>query len=128
MGGTRFHALCAGGIVTEFLAWGHQENAWLSAEKADAEGMLLLKDPRSMIDALEAVLGHDNYVEAAGDAYSSLFYCWAGFGFAPEDDPEFRRVSRLRETLGAEGLARRPAPNVPPEMLPPRPPRLEDAR
>jgi hypothetical protein len=40
-------------------------------------------------------------VPAAGDAYSMLFYCWAGFGYAPEDDPEMERIPRLREVLGA---------------------------
>ena len=99
-------------IVTEILSWWHQETAWTASEKADAEGMLLLKDPRSMLSALGSVLDADNHVPTAGDAYSQLFYCWAGFGFAPEDDPEYRRVSRLREVLGAEGLAERPAPNL----------------
>ncbi len=83
------------------------------AEKADAEGMLLLKDPRSMLHAIENVLERDNHVPTAGDAYSQLFFCWAGFGFAPEQDPEMRRVARLRETLGAEGAPYIPRPNVP---------------
>lgn len=99
-------------VVTELLSWWHQNAAWMASEKADAEGMLLLKDPRSMLAALESVLKADNFVSRAGDAYSQLFYCWAGFGFAPEDDPEFRRVSRLREVLGVEGLASRPSPNL----------------
>ncbi|TDB39601.1 MAG: hypothetical protein D9V44_01110 [Actinobacteria bacterium] len=112
-------------VVTEFLSWWHQESAWLSSEKADAEGMMLLKDPRSMLAALERVLGADNFVPTAGDAYSQLFYCWAGFGFAPEDDPEFRRVSRLREVLGAEGLAQRPSPNLAGWAVAPVAPRVE---
>lgn len=99
-------------LVTEILSWWHLETAWTASEKADAEGMLLLKDPRSMLSALRSVLNADNHVPSAGDAYSQLFYCWAGFGFAPEDDPEFRRVSRLREVLGAEGMAEHPAPNL----------------
>lgn len=112
-------------VVTEFLSWWHQESAWLSSEKADAEGMMLLKDPRSMLSALERVLGADNFVPSAGDAYSQLFYCWAGFGFAPEDDPEFRRVSRLREVLGAEGLAQKPSPNLAGWAVAPVAPRVE---
>lgn len=110
-------------IVTEVLAWYHKEAAWQTAEKADAEGMMLLKDPVIMLRSLENVLGRDNHVPTAGDAYSQLFYCWAGFGFAPEDDPEMRRVGRLRETLGAEGAARVARPNVPrwndPPAVPP---------
>jgi Zn-dependent protease with chaperone function len=113
-------------VVTEILSWWHLESAWMASEKADAEGMLLLKDPRSMLAALERVLDADNFVPSAGDAYSQLFYCWAGFGFAPEDDPEFRRVSRLREVLGAEGLAERPSPNLAGWGVAPRAPRLEE--
>ena len=111
--------------VTEILSWWHQKGAWMAAEKADAEGMLLLKDPRSMLSALEYVLDCNNHVPTAGDAYSQLFYCWAGFGFAPEDDPEFQRVAHLREVLGAEGLAQRPAPNLPGWACPPPPPRMD---
>jgi heat shock protein HtpX len=112
-------------IVTEVFAWYHQEAAWKAAEKADAEGMLLLKDPRSMLRAIEHVLERDNHVPTAGDAYSQVFFCWAGFGFAPEDDPEMRRVARLRETLGAEGAPYIPRPNVPGWPVAPPPPRLD---
>ena len=112
-------------VVTEFLSWYHQEAAWKAAEKADAEGMMLLKDPRAMLRAIEHVLDRDNHVPSAGDAYSQLFFCWAGFGFAPEDDPEMRRVARLRETLGAEGAAYVPRPNVPGWPSAPVAPRVE---
>ena len=112
-------------VVTELLSWYHQEAAWKAAEKADAEGMLLLKDPQSMLRAIEHVLERNNHVPAAGDAYSQLFFCWAGFGFAPEDDPEMRRVARLRETLGAEGAAYVPRPNFAGWPTAPRAPRLE---
>ncbi|MDP2299636.1 MAG: M48 family metalloprotease [Actinomycetota bacterium] len=114
-------------VVTELFAWYHCEAAWKAAEKADAEGMMLLKDPRSMLRAIERVLERDNFVPTAGDAYSQLFFCWAGFGFAPEDDPEMRRVARLRETLGAEGAAYVPRPNVPGWPIAPPPPRLGHA-
>lgn len=112
-------------IITEVLAWYHRKAAWTAAEKADAEGMLLLKDPRSMLRAIEHVLERDNHVPTAGDAYSQVFFCWAGFGFAPEQDPEMRRVARLRETLGAEGAAYVPRPNVPGWPTAPRAPRLD---
>lgn len=112
-------------IVTELLAWYHREAAWSAAEKADAEGMLLLKDPRWMLRGIEQVLERDNHVPSAGDAFSQLFFCWAGFGFAPEDDPEMRRVARLREALGAEGAAYVPRPNLPGWPGAPRAPRLE---
>lgn len=112
-------------IVTELLAWYHREAAWTAAEKNDAEGMLLLKDPRSMLRAIEQVLERNNHVPTAGDAYSQLFFCWAGFGFAPEDDPEMRRIARLREALGAEGAAYVPRPNVSGWPSAPRAPRME---
>lgn len=112
-------------FLTELLTWYHQEAAWTAAEKADAEGMMLLKDPRSMLSALITVLDRNNTVPAAGEAYSQLFYCWAGSGFAPEDDPEMRRVARLREVLGAEGATYVPRPNVPDWPTAPRAPRIE---
>ncbi len=112
-------------LLTELLMWFHKEASWTAAEKADAEGMLLLKDPRSMLRALQRVLECDNHVPSAGETHSSLFYCWAGFGFAPEDDPEMRRVARLREVLGVEGQTYVPAPNVPSWPVAPPPPRLE---
>lgn len=112
-------------VATEVLSWYHREAAWTAAEKADAEGMMLLKDPRSMLGAIERVLERDNHVPTAGDAYSQLFFCWAGYGFAPEDDPEMRRVARLRETLGAEGATYVPRPNMPGWPAAPVAPRIE---
>lgn len=112
-------------VVTEVLAWYHRKAAWTAAEKADAEGMMLLKDPRWMLRAIENVLERDNFVPTAGEAYSQLFFCWAGYGFAPEDDPEMRRVARLRETLGAEGAHYVPRPNVPGWSSAPKAPRIE---
>lgn len=112
-------------MATELLSWYHREASWTAAEKADAEGMLLLKDPRSMLRAIEEVLERNNHVPSAGDAYSQLFFCWAGYGFAPEDDPELRRVARLREALGAEGAAYVPRPNVAGWPAAPRAPRLD---
>jgi Zn-dependent protease with chaperone function len=90
-------------VLTELLTAGHERAALAAAEKADAEGMLLLKDPQQMLVGLADVLEADNTVPTAGEAYSMLFFCWAGFGYAPEDDPEMRRLGRLREVLGAAG-------------------------
>jgi Zn-dependent protease with chaperone function len=112
-------------VITELLLAGHQRSTMLTAEKADAEGMLLLKDPREMLSALETVLQADNTVPTAGEAHSGLFYCWAGFGYAPEDDPEFERLARLREVLGAEGLAAPPVRSVAGGLLEPPAPRIE---
>jgi Zn-dependent protease with chaperone function len=90
-------------VLTEVLMAGHERAALAAAEKADTEGMLLLKDPQAMLQALKDVLEANNTVPGAGEAYSMLFYCWAGFGYAPEDDPEMERLGRLREVLGVEG-------------------------
>jgi Zn-dependent protease with chaperone function len=90
-------------VLTELMMAGHERAAMVAAEKADAEGMLLLKDPRAMLGGLERILEVNNTVPGAGEEYSMLFYCWAGVGYAPEDDPEMERVGRLREVLGAEG-------------------------
>jgi Zn-dependent protease with chaperone function len=90
-----------GVVITELFMSGHERAALAAAEKADAEGMLLLKDPQEMVTALADVLEANNTVPGAGEAYSSLFFCWAGFGYAPEDDPEMKRLGRLREVLGA---------------------------
>ncbi|MFA5844471.1 MAG: M48 family metalloprotease [Coriobacteriia bacterium] len=111
-------------VVTELLTAGHRHSAQATAETADGEAMLLLKDPRAMLRGLERVLVADNFVVSAGDAYSLLFFCWAGFGFAPEDDPEMRRISRLREVVGTEGLVEEILPDIS-EYLAPSPPRLE---
>jgi Zn-dependent protease with chaperone function len=92
-----------GVILTEALMAGHERAGLASSEKADAEGMLLLKDPEQMLDALANVLEANNTVPGAMEAYSALFYCWAGFGYAPEEDPEMERIGRLREVLGAAG-------------------------
>ncbi len=115
-------------VVSELLLAGHQRSAMLTAEKADAEGMMLLKDPREMLRALDVVLEANNTVPTAGETYSALFYCWAGFGFASEDDPEFRRLARLREVLGAEGMTIQPQYTIPAnarDMLAPVAPRVE---
>ena len=93
-------------VVTEVLASAHQRNALVVAESADALGMLLLKDPREMMRALKRVLPSDNMIPVSGSALGIIFYAWPGWD-APigEEDPELRRVARLREVLGAEGSA-----------------------
>lgn len=90
-------------VLTELMMAGHERAALAAAEKADAEGMLLLKGPEAMLAGLARILEANNTVPGAGEEYSMLFYCWAGFGYAPEDDPEMERLGRLREVLGAAG-------------------------
>lgn len=90
-------------LLGEILAASFRRSQLTAAEKADAEGMLLLKHPGAMLSALTKAVRMNNTIVAAGDMYGPLFYCWTGDSTDDEDDPEWRRVSRLREVLGAEG-------------------------
>lgn len=92
-------------VLSEFIVFGHRFSQLHAAEAADAEGMLLLKDPRSMLHALEKVVRFNNYVPTAGPGMGQLFYAWTGEGSTDdEDDVENERVARLREVLGVEGM------------------------
>jgi Zn-dependent protease with chaperone function len=112
-------------VVSEIIAFGHRRSQLRHAEVADAEGMLLLKDPHAMLSALEKCVRFNNYVPTAGPGYTQLFYCWTGESSTDDEhDPENRRIARLREVLGVEGMAPPVvAPNEP--VLPPPAPRLE---
>ncbi len=91
-------------VVAELMAAGHRRALLSTAEKADAEGMLLLKDPVVMLSALQRCIELNNVVPAAGESFAELFYCWTGISSDDEDDPEWLRVRRLREVLGVMGL------------------------
>lgn len=73
-------------------------------EKADAEGMLLLKDPGPMLTALTKVVSSSNAITAGDSSYDSIFYA-ATSGTARVERVERRRHDRLREVVGVEGLA-----------------------
>jgi len=90
-------------IVGELFAFWQRRGQLKTAEKADAEGMLLLKDPSAMLSALERCVRYDNVVPQAGETFGDLFYCWTGDSTNDDDDPEWERVARLREVLGVEG-------------------------
>jgi Zn-dependent protease with chaperone function len=111
-------------IVSEFIVFGHRRSHLRHSEVADAEGMLLLKDPQAMLSALEKCVRFNNFVPTVGPGYTQLFYCWTGESSTDdEDDPENRRIARLREVLGVEGMAPPVvAPNVP--VIVPAAPRL----
>jgi Zn-dependent protease with chaperone function len=112
-------------VVTEFLYFGQMQQQILTAEAADAKGMLLLKDPRCMLTALEHALPEDNVVVRAGAALAPLFFCWTGDALMGEEDPEFRRVGRMREALGVDGMAEIADADLA-EYLPPRAARFEE--
>ncbi len=114
-------------VISEFLAFGHRSSQLKHAETADAEGMLLLKDPLPMLSAIEKSVRFNNFVPTAGPGMTQLFYAWTGeCSTDDEEDPEMRRVTRLREVLGVEGMALpEPARNESTFLVAPPAPRLE---
>lgn len=73
-------------------------------EKADAEGMLLLKDPEPMLAALKRVVAADTSIAEGDVSYDGIFYTPTS-GTAKVERAEARRLRRLAEVLGAEGGA-----------------------
>jgi Zn-dependent protease with chaperone function len=112
-------------FLGEMVAAVHRRSQRRAAEKADAEGMLLLKDPRSMLSALQRCVELDNVVPQSGPAFGELFYCWPGPATNDADDPEWQRVARLREVVGIDGWVELKPTAAPVESLYPTPPRLE---
>ncbi|TLM70294.1 MAG: hypothetical protein FDZ70_09215 [Actinobacteria bacterium] len=95
-------------ITAVLVLRGYARSQAVSAECADSEGMLLAKDARGMMGALEKVLPADNRLGGVAidrmreDIFGALFFAWPVFSF--DDDPELVRIRRLREVLGAEGV------------------------
>jgi Zn-dependent protease with chaperone function len=111
--------------VTEVAAFGSRRSQLRQAEVSDAEGMLLLKEPLVMLRALESCIRRNNFVPAAGPGFAQLFYCWTGDATDDEQDPEWRRVMRLREVLGVEGVEPPVIRANTASMVPPSAPRVE---
>lgn len=76
-------------------------------EKADAEGMLLLKDPGPMLRALAKTSRASNAVIGDDSSYDGIFYAQTS-GRAGIDKIERRRYDRLREVVGVDGPATGP--------------------
>jgi Zn-dependent protease with chaperone function len=91
--------LIASWIVT---LWGRALQR-TSYEKADAEGMLLLKDPTPMISALKKAILSSNLVVNGDQSYDGIFYASTS-GTPKVERAERRRFERLCEVLGVEGL------------------------
>lgn len=91
--------LIASWIVT---LWGRALQR-TSYEKADAEGMLLLKDPSPMISALKKAIRSSNFVASGDQSYDGIFYASTS-GTPKVERTERRRFERLCEVLGVEGL------------------------
>ncbi len=91
--------LIASWIVT---LWGRALQR-TSYEKADAEGMLLLKDPTPMISALRKSILSSNLVANGDQSYDGIFYSSTS-GTPKVERAERARFERLCEVLGVEGL------------------------
>lgn len=92
--------ITAAWIVT---VWGRALNR-TSYEKADAEGMLLLKDPGPMISALRKAILSATTVGSQDQSYDGIFYAPTS-GTPHVERAERRRFERLAEVLGVDGLA-----------------------
>jgi len=73
-------------------------------EKADAEGMLLLRNPQPMLSALRKAISSSNEIADGDPSYDGIFYAPTS-GTPAIEKVERRRYDRLREVLGVEGLA-----------------------
>jgi hypothetical protein len=71
-------------------------------EKADAEGMLLLKDPVPMLAALKRAVTADTTISDGDPSYDGIFYT-ATSGTPRVERAEKRRLRRLAEVLGVDG-------------------------
>ena len=79
-------------------------------EKADAEGMLLLREPQPMLSALRKAIASSNEIADGDPSYDGIFYAPTS-GTPAIEKVERRRYDRLREVLGIEGLAAEPLPD-----------------
>jgi Zn-dependent protease with chaperone function len=113
-------------VVAHYMFEGQRRAHRESAEFADAQGMLLLKDPRAMLRALEKVIREPNHVRQCDGQYTQFFYAWTGERSSnDEEDPEYVRLQRLHQVLGAAAVGERPKePAVDPR---PPAPRLEES-
>lgn len=73
-------------------------------EKADAEGMLLLKEPVAMLTALGRTIASDTTISDGDPSYDGIFYSPTS-GTAAVERNERRRLRRLAEVLGVDGAA-----------------------
>ena len=104
--------VCAAWLVT---FWGRALHR-TGFEKADAEGMLLLRDPTPMLSALHKAIASSNEVANGDPSYDGIFYAPTS-GRPGIDNVERRRYDRLRQVLGIEGLAAE-LPDDPPPLDP----------
>ena len=75
-----------------------------SYEKADAEGMLLLKDPKPMLAALDRAMRCSNEVGDRDPSYDGIFFASTS-GTPRVEKVEQRRLERLASVVGPDGAA-----------------------
>jgi hypothetical protein len=73
-------------------------------EKADAEGMLLLRHPQPMLAALRKAISSSNEIADGDPSYDGIFYASTS-GTPAIEKVERRRYDRLREVLGVDGMS-----------------------
>ena len=73
-------------------------------EKADAEGMLLLRHPQPMLSALRKAISSSNQIADGDPSYDGIFYASTS-GTSAIEKVERRRYDRLREVLAVDGMA-----------------------
>jgi len=97
------------GISSAFILAGYQRAASLTAATADADAMMITRDPRGMLAALEKVLPADNRPGSVWDprlredVFGALFFAWPTVSHSK--DPELIRIKRMRDMLGAAGAS-----------------------
>lgn len=112
-------------VIAHYLFSGQREAHLRTAEFADADGLMLLKDPDAALATLEKMIRLDNYVRQAEGQYTQFFYCWTGDDSSNDErDPEWRRIVLLKQTLGAWQDAGKPEDIS--RFLPPRAPWVEE--
>ena len=114
-------------VAAHYMMAGQRAAQLRSAEFADAAGMMLLKDPQAMVSALEKVVREENHVSGCGGQYAQFFYAWTGdMSTNDERDPEYRRLVRIKQTLGA-AVAGEPEYDLS-HLVPPVAPRIAELR
>lgn len=74
------------------------------ATLGDAEGLMILKSPHAMFDALETANQSRHEIGGAAAAWAPLFYIWPDWDTAMFVVSPSERKRRLREVAGVEGM------------------------
>lgn len=98
-------------IASRVVLLGYRRAHAVTAQSADSEAMLLTKDPKGMLGALEKVLAADNVSKTVhrsplqDKTLKALLFAWPELDCTY--DRELIRIQRMREVLGAAGADHR---------------------